>query len=263
MVYIYKYIDTMSINKTNKLNHLLELTPNDTVLSTRWLVKMGYSHSLQQKYRSGGWFKPLGKGALYRGSPGYLGGLYALQKQLNLSVHVGAKSALALRGEAHYLELNQQTITLFLPTKEKLPNWFSTHDWGLGVKQVKTDFIDTDIGLADFSYKSFSIKISTPARAMLEQLYLVKSEQDYIEAYELMEGLNTLRPKEVQLLLQASNSAKVNRLFLYLAQKAGHGWFKHLDISKVPLGTGKRQLHKGVYIGEYQITIPKSLEEYT
>lgn len=43
--------------------------------------------------------------------------------------------------------------------------------------------------------------------------------------FELMEGLNNLRPNQVQDLLEKCESVKVKRLFLYLAEKAGHEWF--------------------------------------
>ena len=76
-----------------------------------------------------------------------------------------------------------------------------------------------------------------------------------------MEGLNNLRPALVQSLLEACQSVKVKRLFLYLAEKSNHDWFTYLDLSKIDLGSGKRSIVKdGVYISRYQITVPKELE---
>ena len=52
----------------------------------------------------------------------------------------------------------------------------------------------------------------------------------------------------------------MQRLFLYLAERAGHEWAKHLDLEKVDLGKGKRAVVKGgAYIAKYQITVPKEL----
>ena len=39
----------------------------------------------------------------------------------------------------------------------------------------------------------------------------------------------------LQLLLENLANNKVKRLFLYLAQKAGHVWFDKLDVSKIDL----------------------------
>ncbi|EKC44822.1 hypothetical protein OBE_17273, partial [human gut metagenome] len=55
----------------------------------------------------------------------------------------------------------------------------------------------------------------------------------------------------------------VKRMFLYMAEKAGHYWFEALDTSKIGLGTSKLQLSKnGIYISKYKITVPKELNEY-
>jgi hypothetical protein len=66
----------------------------------------------------------------------------------------------------------------------------------------------------------------------------------------------------VQQLLEQCASVKVKRLFLYMAEKAGHAWVKHLDRSKVDLGSGKRSVAPGgVYVPKYEITVPKELAE--
>jgi hypothetical protein len=111
--------------------------------------------------------------------------------------------------------------------------------------------------------KSFSIKVSGAARALMECLYLAPLKQELMECFELMEGLNNLPPKQVQALLENCQSVKVKRLFLYMAEKANHSWFKHLDLTRLDLGSGKRSIVKnGVFIGKYGITVPKELEDY-
>ena len=82
-----------------------------------------------------------------------------------------------------------------------------------------------------------------------------------MEVFELMEGLNNLRPVSVQKLLEGCTSVKVKRLFLYLADKACHEWLSYIDLDKVALGSGKRAIvNDGVYVSKYQITVPKELE---
>ncbi|HMQ05622.1 MAG TPA: type IV toxin-antitoxin system AbiEi family antitoxin domain-containing protein, partial [Pyrinomonadaceae bacterium] len=69
---------------------------------------------------------------------------------------------------------------------------------------------------------------------------------------------------QVQSLLEKSTSIKVNRLFLYLAEKAGHRWFNQLKPELVNLGSGKRSIVKrGIYVDKYQITVPKELGDGT
>lgn len=119
-----------------------------------------------------------------------------------------------------------------------------------------------DIGIMDFDFGGYKLKISTTARAMMECLYLAPKEQPLMECYEIMEGLNNLRPQSVQQLLENCNSIKVKRLFLFLAEKAGHNWFAHIKMENIDLGKGKRSLvPNGIYDPKYQITVPKELKK--
>ena len=78
-----------------------------------------------------------------------------------------------------------------------------------------------------------------------------------------MESLTTLRPKLLQQLLEACTSQKVKRLFLYMAEKAGHPWFKALKLDPIETGTSRLMVSPtGKYISKYNMTIPKELAEY-
>jgi len=78
-----------------------------------------------------------------------------------------------------------------------------------------------------------------------------------------MEGLNNLRPDLIQKLLEECMSVKVKRLFLYMAEKAGHTWVSCLNLERVDLGIRKRALvKKGVYVPKYQITVPAELQKH-
>jgi len=142
-----------------------------------------------------------------------------------------------------------------------LPLWFKKRGWGLNVESKMTSFLPPDLGLVEIDHKSFKIKISSPARAVMECLYLAPKSQPLMEVFELMEGLNNLRPATVQKLLEECTSVKVKRLFLYLADKAGHEWLSYINLDKVDLGSGKRAIvSDGVYVAKYQITVPKALD---
>lgn len=254
----------MSTKKHEKLNSLLRSHPPGVVLTSSWLLQQGYSLDLQRRYKKSQWFDSIGSGALIRHEDqvDYLGGIYALQTQLGLSVHPGAKTALSLQGKAHYLEMNATKAQLFCHSGENLPLWFKKFDWGLMIDLTSTSFLPVGLGLVDNEHKSFSVKVSSPARAVMECLYSVPKSQPLLEVLEIMEGLNNLRPASVQALLEACKSVKVKRLFLYLAEKAGHDWFNYLDLKKVDLGSGKRSIVEGgTYVPKYQITVPRELEQ--
>ncbi len=254
----------MSTDKTSKINHLLATQPPGIVLQSFWLKELGYSHELQKRYRKSKWLEAIGSGAMKRAGDQvtYEGGIYALQRQSNMTVHAGGKTALSFHGLSHYLEFSQQQITVFGGKTENLPVWFKKYDWGVKVNYYKTSFLPRGIGLAEKELKNFGMKISNPPRALMECLYLVPGKQDLVECFHLMEGLNNLRPPVVQELLERCESVKVKRLFLYLADKANHDWFKKLEPGKIDLGKGKRSVVKdGVYNATYLITVSKELEE--
>ena len=93
-------------------------------------------------------------------------------------------------------------------------------------------------------------------------MYLSPKNLDLIECYHLMENLVNLKPKLLQELLENCDSFKVNRLFLYLADKAQHQWLSFIDTSKIKLGNGNRRITaNGTYVAKYQITVPKELAE--
>ena len=262
-VYFELYIGSMTTENETKINKMLRTTPPGTILLSSWLASQGYSLNLQKHYKKSGWLESAGTGALKRKGDkvDYLGGLYALQKQLCLSVHVAGRTALSLLGRAHYVELAAGRAVIMGAPKETLPLWFKKKVWETKVEYYSTSFLPADTGLTDLPHNGFSVKISRPARAILECLYLAPEHQEFFECYELMEGMNDLKPKSVQDLLENCSSIKVKRLFLYLAEKLGHPWLDFVDLSNVDLGSGTRSLVKnGVYIGKYRITVPKEFE---
>ena len=254
----------MDTENISKINQLIASTPRGIVLTSSWLVNRGYSLDLQKRYRSSNWLKSIGTGAMIMNGDTvkYTGAIYALQRQLGLSTHIGGKSALALQGKAHYLELQAGRVILFGQQNEQLPTWFKLYDWDAKIEYYQSAFLPPEMGMTEVDFPQFTLKVSSPARAMLECLYMVPNKQELLECYEIMEGLNNLRPNQVQELLESCKSVKVKRLFLYLAEKAGHSWFDYLDLDKLDLGSGKRSIvENGVLIKKYGITVAKELEK--
>jgi hypothetical protein len=255
----------MSLENQYKINNLLKEWPKGTVYLTSWLTNNGYSNQLLNRYKNSNWIETVGLGAVKQSGDVITveGALYALQKQAGGNIHPGGKTALSMLGKSHYLEFSTKRMVLFGDAKEKLPSWMANYHWGVELEYFGSSFLPDGLGLVQKEVKNFTINISGAPRALMECLYLAPKKQDLIECYELMEGLNNLRPNSVQQLLEKCSSVKVKRLFLYMAEKAQHPWLDYLDLQKIDLGKGNRSLvENGVYVSKYKITVPKELESY-
>jgi hypothetical protein len=241
---------------------LVQKLPKGLVLLSPWLVSEGYSYELQQRYRKSGWFRSVGKGAMIRTGdiPVLSGAIAALQEQAKLNIHIGGRSALSLHGLSHYLQINPVETTLFIGGKSLLPLWFTRNNWDTEIKLFRVSLFEKEeIGLTDYRDGELIMKISSAARAVMECCCLCPNQFPLDELYELIEGLSTLRPTQIQSLLEQCKSIKVKRLFLYFSEKAGHAWFKYINTAKIDLGTGVRSLtaDNGMFVAKYQLVLPK------
>ena len=252
----------MDSHNDKKLNRLLSEWPADAVAVQPWLEKRGIYRQLTNAYVQSGWLKKLGRGAFMRAGDKatWMGGLYAIQKQLGLSVHIGAQTALGIKGFAHYLALGEdRVVTLFGAPNEKLPAWFIKVPWQMRLVYASTNLFSDNqkLGLSESKDERFAVTLSTPERAMMELIYLMPKHVQYEDAQLAMESLTTLRPKLVQTLLEDCNSVKVKRYFMWLAEHNQHTWLKRLDLARVDFGKGKRTIFKGgMFNKKYQITVP-------
>ena len=132
------------------------------------------------------------------------------------------------------------------------------------IKYMTTSFLgDELLGVETMTINQHDLLVSSPERAILECLNLPDASSSLLDIYYIMEGLTTLRPKLVQTLLEACTSQKVKRLFLYMAEKAGHAWYKALKLENINLGTSRYMITPtGKYINKYNMTISKELAEY-
>ena len=250
-----------------KLNDMLSQWPKGVVATHPWLKEQGVSHDLVKKYQRSGWVQRIERGAYSRLEDvvEWGGALHAVQYQLKLPVHLGAKRALEVQGYGHYVrQRDGGTLRLYGRHGTRLPAWFVGHDWGVNLAFTAADLFlgKMKLGLTERPTGDFSIRLSAPERAMLELLDDVPRTQSFEEARLLMGGLTTLRPELVQELLESCRSVKAKRLFLFLAEEAGHAWFKELKPSKINLGKGKRSVVKGGRLdSKYQITVEPNPEE--
>ena len=249
----------------SKINQLLRAWPHGTVATLPWLESQGVSQQLAFEYEKGAWLAHVGRGVYIRSGDkvDWTGGLYAMQSQLKLAVHVGGKTALEMRGLAHFIPTAHGAyVYLFGSPGQRLPAWFIRHKWRhrISYKMPNLFGSQADLGLTAHLVGSFEIRISSPERAVLEMLYLVPEAQDMEESALIMEAQGTLRPKLVQTLLEKCKSIKAKRLFLFLAERSNHAWLKKIDLNRIDLGVGKRSVVSGGYLdAKYQITVPRAL----
>lgn len=243
-------------NRTNVKKIFKEL-PSNTVMTSKWLVEHGVNHDLQKRYERNGWFKRVGTGAYAKLDEPFAidGAIYTLQSQLGLSIHIGAMTALNEKyGIMHNIPFSRKTL-LFGVRGEKLPAWFKNH-FKDSYKLTSTNFLPKDLGMEEKGNEYFTTKIPTRERAMLELVYLLPDNAGLKEVYHIMEIVMTLRPRKVQELLENCSSIKTKRIFLFMAEKAEMPWFKELDLSKIDLGKGFREINKGGIVDyKYQIVI--------
>jgi hypothetical protein len=251
----------VSTQNESKLKTLIESVPQGTVCLASWLEERGISRDLQKRYRRGEWLESLGPGAFikYGDTVSWQGALHAIQKQARTPIHPGGLTALSLAGLAHYAR-GEETVHLFAPHNIRLPAWFKKHDWKTPVMLYQTSMLPLELGFTTHEERTFAIEVSSPERSIMECLYLAPERMDLVECYQIMEGLVNLRPGLVQELLERCRSVKVKRLFLFMAEKAGHQWVNFLERDKLDLGKGDRSIVKGgTYVAMYGISIPKEL----
>ena len=192
----------MSIVRGAKLQTLMSSFPKGLALTVDLLRERGFDAQLLARYKRSRWLKPLGSGAYqrYGDKVDWQGGLAALQQQLKLSVHCGARTALDLQGYGHYVAFAARKVYLFGYPGQKLPKWFKEYDWHVKLVYKMTALFPRgmDESYVDVPAGDFSIRIASPERAAMEMLYYVPSEQGFDEAERIMESLLTLRPALVQ-----------------------------------------------------------------
>lgn len=253
----------MDTQKSSKLNYLLQYWPKGAVVTDRWLKQLGINKDLKHSYIRSKWFSSIGHGAVIRTGDNvtWIGGLFTLQDQLHIPIHISGKTALELRGAAHYIKFDNKTVNLCIKKRTTVPKWFKNYKWGIEFKITSSDFLPDNLAIEQIIQGEFMINISSPERAILELIHFVPDKQSFEESYLILENLISLRPLILQSLLEQCKSIKVKRIFLFLAEKLSHPWFDRLDLSKISVGRGKRSITKdGIFDSKYQITIPKEFK---
>lgn len=253
----------MDILIGSKINRLLSYGVYGGLFFSEWLSKMGYSAQLVKRYKDNGWLESLASGVMFRRNEklSALAAVYSFNTQTGKRVRIAAHSALELHGFSHYVPMGKPKLMLsFDPLKPK--EWAKSDKFDMSIVPFSTGiFHDPQTQL--LKNDNLELIVSTPEQAFLECLHLVPSHYNYMDLYYLMEQLTSLDPKSVERAMENTSSQKVKRMFLYMAEKAGHYWFDMLNTETVGLTRSKLQLvENGTYISKYKITVPKELNDY-
>ncbi|MBP5320498.1 MAG: type IV toxin-antitoxin system AbiEi family antitoxin domain-containing protein [Kiritimatiellae bacterium] len=229
-----------------KVKNVHGTIPENGVAVSSYLLSKGYTYEQLYGYKKSGWIDEFGHGAYCKHGqcPSIESAIDALCHQVGLPLRIGARSALTFDGFVHFIPMHRQQMHLYLKRGITLPKWFSkkfSREYTLST----TGFIDIEDGISEQPTNGFSCLRSDPERAILELLNLVPYKVQVAECYQLLEMMTNLRVSVLQKLLTHCSSVKAKRLFLMLAEAAGHPWFKRLDTSDVDLGSGCRMIDKG------------------
>lgn len=282
----------MSEQKRQKSNQLGRLLPAGLVASASWLDQHDYRSNLIAHYVASHRLESPARG-VYRvpGPPLKWQAVVASLQMIEGSwSHIGGHTALVQRGLGHYARLSGvETICLYGP--DALPHWVNKlgvparfeqrRDAAFGNLRVCRDNdgvlrrfegetpIAADelgsFGLMEIKWGTWDwpLIFSSEERAIIEMLQDVPERESVYEAWVLLQGLVNLRPERVSTLLRACKSIKAKRLFLALAARQQHAWFKYLDLKDVDCGKGKRALFPGGKLDPvYEITLPADLDEH-
>lgn len=247
-----------------KLNEFLRVWPGGTVVVQSWLEERHIARQLSQKYVKGGWVEKIGQGAYIRSGDrvNWRGGIYALQQQLQLPIHVGGKTSLDLLGRGHFIPLGDlQHLYLYTngsDPKRQLPKWLAGYFKLPEIYYVPTVLFSSNLGLQKLDCATFEITISGTERALLEILSLVPKQVSLEHAFLLLQGQETLRADLLQKLLEDCKVQVLKRLFLYLAKKCQLPVVERLNLSTIDLGQGKRKIGNGNhYDPEFKLLMTK------
>jgi hypothetical protein len=252
---------------SKNINHLLLDLPKGGIVTSSWLNLNGVSCRLQHhhSHSANAILKSIGTGAYalkeHTKDLKIEGGIYALQSQLDLDVHLGALSALGnIYNIRHFVVLANEKWQIFAPQNLHIPTWFAKN-FGNSYSMYKTNFLPVGIGIQSINFRGFELKVSSPERAILESIFLSNRSVSLKEISQIMETMTNLRPAILQQLLENCTSVKVKRIFLYLAEKQKHNWFDFLKPDEINLGSGKRVIStSGKLNKKYSIVIDESDE---
>ncbi len=248
-----------------KIHRVLSKWVPGDVHSLKWFKQFGVTQSEVFNYWKKGVFTKIASGiyALPDEPLRWESAVDILQKELGLEVHVGGVNALELQGFAQYPMMGKRPpMRLIFTKKTNIPKWLNHSGWNVEFVTSTSKLIKGDQSLQGFKAEQKEIKISSIEQAILEYIFHSRIGSSFEEVINHLEFLQSARSAEFQKLLEKCSSVKVKRVFLYVSEKIKMPFFKHLDLSRIDLGSGTRTIIKGGEVNKkYNITVEKSIDD--
>jgi hypothetical protein len=251
----------------SKINQLLTEWIRGDLHSLKWMKERGVPQNLAYLYYEKGSLDKIGPGIYKRRGEkaSWMGAVRLLQEELGKSLHVSGRTALELKGSSHYTPMGK-TSKVYLTSyeKSKLPKWLLENDFDCEFSYRSSGLFTEELELSEYnSPVGFNLKVSSRELAVFELIDLLDLKDSFETAENYLNGLAGLRADKLQKILENCTSIKVKRVFLYLSEKIGHSYFQKLNVSKIDLGKGKRQIVKtnSQLDKKYQITVPRNYGE--
>lgn len=236
-------------HSSQALKKVIFSLPQGMPISMSHLKEFDISRQLLHYYVQSGWIRSLGCGYYLRmgDSLSETGAVSSLQEN-GVKVHIGGKSALALKGFVHYLNIGATKLTLYGHKTGSLPNWLS-REFTISLSNRRLfdepEELQQKYSLSPLNPEEHAPLISEPERALLEMLDLISKNQTVEEAMQIMEGLQSLRTEKMQKLLECCTRIKVKRLFWQLAGKLHLPIQKRIEPTKINFGSKTAYLLRG------------------
>ena len=259
----------MAINVIRR-KELYDIMPEGLITTHKWLIENNLSrHAIDNLVKSNQ-LESISKGVYVRNVSKitWQSVVFSLQSVFKLDFVVGGLTALEIQGLSHYLSLSENKI-VHLFGNDVLPDWVTNLD--LNVKFVRHTinslFVENSENKQFHPFISESdwdgnrkLILSTTERAYLEVLLDVPQKISFEHADQLMQGLTTLSPRNLQKTLECCQNVKVKRLFFWFADRQNYVWLGKINRENITLGSGNRMLIKGGKLDtKYKITVPEWL----
>jgi hypothetical protein len=257
----------MALHREKILNRLVTVLPEGLPVTSLWLQEnIGSSRQLVQVYVKNNWLDNPCRGVYVRklSAMTWQSVALSIQQVCKLNCYPAGITALQILGFTQYLQLGA-TTQVILRGADRPPSWLSKLELlTLFQYQGRQLFADNTVGFTEYPLLGYadSLKISGIERALLELLADVVDESSFTAAYELFEGMTSMRPQIVKQLLADCQNIKVKRLLFLMLDKADHQWGRKLNPSAYDLGSGKRHIVSGGKLNnKFSITVPEGFDD--
>ena len=261
----------MAINVVRR-KELYEIMPEGLITTHKWLMENNLTrHAIDNLVKSKQ-LESVSKGVYVRNKSKitWQSVVFSLQSLLQTDLVAGGLTALEMQGLSHYLSLSENKI-VHLFGNDVLPAWVVNLDLNVKFVRHTTNSLFPKNLAENNQLQPFTIErewdndnrrliLSSPERAYLEVLLDVPAKMTFEHADQLMQGLTTLSPRNLQKILEWCKNVKVKRLFFYFADRQNYVWLGKINKGNITFGSGNRMIIKGGKLDpKYKITVPEWL----